>query len=170
MPVVHAPAAGIVPSSLCQEPTGDVTTASKTSRAPTAARNSKRCPLPFSPSSRANLSNCAQRIHPEQRCAPTPPIRKMPVMRDVATRAKLGIGYASLVSKRIFIGRVNKAQNAFLDGKEDHTEAAVFAVAEFIDEVHNGDMQLIHPRTRKTYRLRVDRIDIEQSTTLPDPS
>ena len=96
-------------------------------------------------------------------------MRKAPLMPDVATRLKWGIGYASLTSKRIFIGRINKAQNAFLDGKEDHTEDAVWAVAEFVDEVHSGDMQLTHPGTHRTYRVHVERIG-EQPTTSAAPS
>lgn len=91
-------------------------------------------------------------------------------MPDAAARLRLGIGYASLTSKRIFIGRINKAQNAFLDGKEDHTEGAVWVVAELGDQVHSGYMQLTHPRRHRTYRVHVEQIGHEQPTTSATPS
>lgn len=50
--------------------------------------------------------------------------------------SKYGIqnGY---LSNTISIGRINKAQDAFLD-KEDHTDAAIYAVATHVLHKHGG--------------------------------
>jgi hypothetical protein len=59
-----------------------------------------------------------------------------------------------LLSGRIFIGRLNKAQNAFL-GKEDHTDQAVWSAAEYVANKHAGEMELTSDEG-VTMRIRVE--------------
>lgn len=75
----------------------------------------------------------------------------------MSSRAKVGIQYGWL-SKRIFIGRINKAQNAFLDGQEDHTESSVWAVAEYVSTVCDGEMELTNPLSGKRFRISVEDV------------
>lgn len=60
-------------------------------------------------------------------------------------------------TNRIQIGRVNKAQNAFLDGREDHTDDAIWAVAEHVENLPDGTVELTNSRG-VTYRIRAEKI------------
>jgi hypothetical protein len=70
---------------------------------------------------------------------------------------KFGISYQGLVSRRIYIGRLNKAQTAYLDGKEDHTEQAVLSVGEYVLAAMQGDMEISNGHKR--LRIRVEEVN-----------
>lgn len=65
----------------------------------------------------------------------------------------------------IFIGRLNKAQTMFLEGKEDHTNPAVFAAAEYIAAKWDGQMDLSNGRRK--FRITVEELDVDDGEANP---
>lgn len=57
---------------------------------------------------------------------------------------KYGI-QAAPITNGIHVGRINKAGNAFLDGKEDCTDMAICAVAEYARKHFKGGMKVEFP-------------------------
>lgn len=76
---------------------------------------------------------------------------------------KLGVQFGWL-SHRIHVGRLNKAQNAFLDGKEDCTNEAVWAAAEYVAKVCDGEMELTN-HAGTTMRIRAEVVPNTQRPT-----
>lgn len=67
---------------------------------------------------------------------------------------KFGVQFGWL-THRIHVGRLNKGQTAFLDGKEDCTDEAVWAAAEYVAKVCDGEMELTN-RVGTTMRIRAE--------------
>jgi hypothetical protein len=73
---------------------------------------------------------------------------------------KFGVQFGWL-SHRIHVGRLNKAQDAFLDGKEDCTNEAVWAAAEYVAKAYDGEMELTNP-AGTTMRIRAEVVSNPQ--------
>lgn len=66
---------------------------------------------------------------------------------------KFAVSYG-VFSGRISCGRINKAQNAFLDGKEDCTDEAVWSVGEYVRS-QGGEVKLTS-KGGVTLRIRAE--------------
>ncbi len=73
---------------------------------------------------------------------------------------KLGVQFGWL-SHRIHVGRLNKAQNEFLDGKEDCTNEAVWAAAEYVAKACDGEIELTDS-AGTTMRIRAEVVSNPQ--------
>ena len=69
---------------------------------------------------------------------------------------KFGVQFGEQ-SSRIFVGQINKAQNALLSGKEDATGMALRAVAKYVLWAHDGAMEVGY-QDGTAYRIAVIQI------------
>lgn len=68
---------------------------------------------------------------------------------------RFGVSFG-VFSGRIHCGRINKAQNAFLDGKEDCTDEAVWCAGEYV--ISQGGETTITSGGGVTMRIRAEVI------------
>lgn len=66
---------------------------------------------------------------------------------------RFGVSYG-VFSGRIHCGLINNAQNAFLDGKEDCTDEAVWSAAEYV--VNSGGEIELTSKGGVTMRIRAE--------------
>lgn len=66
---------------------------------------------------------------------------------------RFGVSFG-VFSGRIHCGRINKAQNAFLNGKEDCTDEAVWCVGEYV--VSRGGETTITSKGGVTMRIQAE--------------
>lgn len=71
--------------------------------------------------------------------------------------AKITVACAAL-SGRIYAGRINKAGNAFLDGKQDVTSDVLKAI---VDKVKPGHAVLVHVDGQPKYKIDVQEVSAE---------